>query len=610
MLRRVVAVVGLVVAWGVTASEVAAAQSGPQVEFSSAEKVTLPSGPTSVEVQNQDDKRRQVKVDLVWADLTADGRRVDAEDVFVYSRRVVLPGGDTGQVTIARALGVAVDEGTYSGVLRLHTRQGVQDRLRLELVVGAAPSPDVAATAEVAEWNEVQVRTWPGSNFGTAEPIPLASDPAPTEGASFTAWLMGPGEARIKASGSVKKVGEDFVLDLTLPNDSSVGVFSGSLDLRPGGDGEEVELTVERRHGPALPAIVLLLSLALAWGGQRLFPAGRTLGDLHKRGRAALAKLPDGDTKGGLTLSGASAAAAAAGARRSKLWKRAVPATASELATAEVEVAALEKAAELWTTEIEPSVEALEAALEDVPAAEAPPAALRETPRLVEEARGLATGSLSVKEVAARKAAIDEATELAGVWGELYAQVLRYGDALDSVSTDGLQVEDAKLLRQGKRLHSLIRWDLWHASGPSDLERRGVEKDFERLDEILGMLSSIATSIPEEKRFAFAGLGTEAPLLSRLPKFVPGVLAIDWPAVAAVGTSIAGVLLLLGAIALSVWGALTTLYFDEPFGTLRDYVSLVVWAVGTGAALDLVNRALARLQPLEPGSTTGTAPAP
>ncbi|MFN2587037.1 MAG: hypothetical protein ABR613_02805 [Actinomycetota bacterium] len=587
------------------------------MEFSSTEKVTLSSGPTSVEVENQGDKRRKVRVDLVWTDLTAGGRRVDAEEVFVYSRRVPLAGGDTGQVTIARAPGVAVDEGTYSGVLRLHTRQGVQDRLRLELVVAGTAAPDVAATAEVAEWYEIQVRTWPREDFGGAEPIPLASEPAPTEGASFTAWLMGPGDDRIEVSGSVKKEGDDFVLDLTLPNDSSVGIYSGALDRRPGEAGGEVELTVERRDGPALPVIVLLASLAVAWIGQRLFPAGRTLMGLHKKERAALAKLPDGDTKGGLTLSGASAAAGAAGERRSKLWKRAVPATASELATAAAEVVALEAAAEVWTTKIESSAEALEDALNKVPVVEAPPAALRKAPRFVQEARGLVTGSLSVKEVAARKSAIDEATELAGAWGELYAQVLRYGDALDSISASDLEGEDARLLRRGRRLFNLIRWDLWHASGPGDLERRGVEKDLERLDEILGMLSGGTTSkgITQETLRTLgllkaSGSGSEVTLLSRLPKFVPGVLGIEWPLTAAVGTSIAGALLLLGTVALSIWGALTTLYFDNPFGTLRDYVSLVVWGLGAGAVLDLFNGALARLQPPEPESKTGAAPTP
>lgn len=61
--------------------------------------------------------------------------------------------------------------------------------------------------------------------------------------------------------------------------------------------------------------------------------------------------------------------------------------------------------------------------------------------------------------------------------------------------------------------------------------------------------------------------------------------------------ALSGVVLLI-AIAASVWGALVTLYFDKPFGTWRDYAGLAAWALGTTTALGLVNEVLAKLSPI------------
>lgn len=49
--------------------------------------------------------------------------------------------------------------------------------------------------------------------------------------------------------------------------------------------------------------------------------------------------------------------------------------------------------------------------------------------------------------------------------------------------------------------------------------------------------------------------------------------------------------------AVAIYSGLSTLYFDKPFGTLRDYLDMAVWGFSTKALLDMVTGAVNRFWP-------------
>ena len=54
----------------------------------------------------------------------------------------------------------------------------------------------------------------------------------------------------------------------------------------------------------------------------------------------------------------------------------------------------------------------------------------------------------------------------------------------------------------------------------------------------------------------------------------------------------------LFAVTIALLTGLNSYYFSQPFGTLKDYVGLFLWAAGTKAALDILGMVLDRLIPV------------
>ncbi|HEV2757648.1 MAG TPA: hypothetical protein VG318_17955 [Actinomycetota bacterium] len=595
----------------------------PQVEFVGDDELSVSSGTATALVDNLTDKSLRVSVELVWTDLLDPDREpVNPEKAFLYTRFVRVRPGARGHVTIMRVTETQLAQAEFNGKLRLRTRSGVQDVLPVSLTVGGPPAVTPPVNVLVSQWDLVDERPGPWSDFPddpSGGPLPLGSDSGAPEGTVGTTWLDGPGAETLKVTGSVVSDDDGKALALSLEgDDAGHGIYTGTFDTKPGAEGGDMKLTVVRRDGPMLPTLVLLLSLLIAWGLQKWFPGGKTLKSLHTRARAAETALRTHPTNGNLTLTGVDEAVAAAGARRRALARRPVPVTVAELEAAEADVEELETAVSLWGA-LPGAVTALEAALtkaeEAIP--QGPPNPITQAPAFIDEARGLTAGSVDITELPARLAAVRAATGSAAGWGELYNQLLEYGERLEKIQNKMKRVpddspwlpQDRALLARGIRLFNLVRWDMWHAADRADLEKRGVHKDLRDAEEVLGMLSGYLEPVPATMfnllpADAISGKGLSpmalTPLLERI---VSGSGDLGGRALAFASSFLdraATWVFVLAAVAVSIWGALTTLYFDKPFGTLRDYVGLVVWALGTTAAIDVINGVLKRLHPPEP----------
>lgn len=612
---------------------------GPQVEFVGKDELSVSSGTATVSVDNLSDKSRRVSVELVWTDLRdSDGEPVDAEEAFVYTRFVRLGPGGRGRVTIARVSETELAQAEFNGKLRLRTRSGVQDVVPVNLTVSEPPTGTTAVKALVSQWDIVDEKPgpwrWSFPDDPSGGSLPLAPDSGVPKGPVGTAWLDGPGSETLAVTGTVKSGDDGKVLAFTLGDgDAGHGTYTGTFDTQPGKEGGDVKLTVVRRDGPILPAIVLLLSLFVAWVLQKWFPGGQTLARLHEKALTAETALRTESTSGDLELTGVDDAVAAAGARRSELARRPVPVTDAELQAAEADVKKLQTAASLWDA-LPGAVAALETALNKAQQAipQGPPRPITQTPAFIEEARGLTRGSVDVTELPGRLAAIKAATGTAALWGELHEQVLEYGnrlrrirDVMNEIQGDPpWLVQDRALLARGIRLYNLVRWDIWHATDGTDLEKRGVHEDLRAAEEVLGMLSGyLERRAAPSMNFLFGNVTDAMPggvggtvsgaglspfaLTPALERILSGSGDLGVRALAFASSLLdraATWVFVLAAVALSIWGALTTLYFDKPFGTPRDYAGLVVWALGTTAAIDALNGVLKRLRPPAP-----TAPA-
>ena len=67
------------------------------------------------------------------------------------------------------------------------------------------------------------------------------------------------------------------------------------------------------------------------------------------------------------------------------------------------------------------------------------------------------------------------------------------------------------------------------------------------------------------------------------------------------------VLWLAIAVLIAILTGLNSYYFSQPFGTLKDYVGLFLWAAGTKATLDILGAVLDKLAPLRTPTASSAA---
>lgn len=616
----------LLVIGGVMGADARATAQAPGVHFVE-DEAEFVDGVATVHVSNPTPDPVTVGFRLIWTDLISlNGRPVGAGTAFALTPETVVPPGGRRSVFVFRVAEVALAEDgeePFSGTLRLQS-EDASDSVGLTLT-RTSEDPPVTPVSAVDEWDLVQERAWPWGGYSTVgEDVPLEGE---TEAATDVVemYLSGPGPSTLHATGDVVVKNDVPVLSLSFEEGlegSPTGDYEGTFDLQPDvEDAGDVKVTLERRDQVLVPTLVLVLGLLIAWWGQRwISPSGRTLSHLHTKSREAADKLRQNAEIRELHLSGLDAFLDKIGGARKRLWRRPAPVGADnvELQAEISNVDLLTDAAEVWSdSRIGASINSLEASLEGVEVPPTPTGALVEEPAFMAEARDLLSGAVPVEEIMERKTKIDAAAEAATVWPELFNLVGRYSDRLAELDLqrERMPSADMRLLERGHRLVSGIRWDLWHAKDGTDLKARTASEELVETEEIVGQLSYYLPPVQEAllpenamNLVASPPLGPLVDFAGRLPSFAEIAVWLKSPFAERVRDRALDSFFVLLAFAVSVWTGLVSLYFDRTFGTFRDYLGLLAWAVGTAAVLDVVNAVLSKLGPPETTRTNETEP--
>lgn len=588
------------------------------VEFVGTGPTIVTDGSATARVHNFTGKRASVRLSLTWPDLRdPNGHVVSPTEAFAITPGLSIPAGSEKTVHVVRVAAVPLAVGDYAGTLKLSSPRGFDDRIAITMLVEPAiEAPPLESP--VKTWEVVSQRPFPWVQHEDRNAdVPLQQGSVATDSPSYQTTLLGSKGGSLVVLGQVAVVDSYPYLMLTFvpgPAGAPPGTYTGALDLAPDDDmSEEVTLTVQRRDEWFLPAFVLAAALFVAWFSQRWWNSGRRLSQLKVEADAAKQALGNGNPPpiGGLQLSGVLTLVDEAGARRRGLARRWAPLGPRDegMMQAEADVKVLQDAAELWTEgELQASIGALQEALEKIEerGAPMPPGALSEKPALVHASLLLLIGSVPIDDLTARRKAIDQATTLASKWPELQSLAGELGSVLDALEgyADDMSSDERRSLRRARALHAGVLWDLWHAKTGSDLLNRHAASELERVDEAIGQLSHWlgpplrevpgVSSRAEGASAEFTGLAgiwrTVAALFSAPPDD-----AISMGDRVLIRTLDASFVLIASAV--SIWGALVLLYFDKPFGGWRDYLSLVAWALGTTAALDIINGGLGKLAP-------------
>lgn len=221
----------------------------------------------------------------------------------------------------------------------------------------------------------------------------------------------------------------------------------------------------------------------------------------------------------------------------------------------------------------------------------------------------------------------------------LVTELLRRGRSLRLLGGRDLGSQDQSLLRTATLEVDSLHWQVWHADGPDELEAARIEERLARVDELIGRLSRhFATHLEivpvagvdertevfdlmqfsglgDDRSRYFAVSGIDVPAMgrvlvntiSRRARAVVG--SVERGArVVLTGWALVGVILLIFFAAIA--GGLGTVVSDEAFGSVRDYITAVVWGLGATAVAEGVEVALgAAFGPRKPAATAGAATA-
>lgn len=159
---------------------------------------------------------------------------------------------------------------------------------------------------------------------------------------------------------------------------------------------------------------------------------------------------------------------------------------------------------------------------------------------------------------------------------------------------------DLKTLQEARQLVELVRWQLWHATDPEDLRKRGYAERWNDLDLAVGRLSGWISRVPPRE--------FEVPREAAFALFQPAVsawrvLGVRPPTELERAIVSAGVLRAREAagytlvsfvvLAALLFAGLQALYVGRPFGTPIDYLAALFWGSSAKIGFDVGSSALA-----------------
>lgn len=500
---------------------------------------------------------------------------------------------------------------------------------RAEVTVG---SPTAPAEPLVSEWSVTSYRfkPWGGTSDNGVLPLLDAAacdEVALRERAVGGVWAS-PGAARVVASCSDDGApGSRVGAELAFPGLAHhTGDYRGEIDLAPGDGSGAVALTVRRTDYVIVPlAVVLAGVLAAVAVARRLgrldARAGRErdawlllaeVDDAHRafaarardtvwsgysfkvdadrRVRAVLGELrePAPGPAAGRDRDGAGQGAGDRGA--------ATPDADGGSAAGRLEPVA--RAAAAWPLLADRLAE-LDVAVTEVAlkaASHRPPTIGSNEPVCLAAARSLLTGRrLAVEEALELAGAVDAAATMTGGWldwattvAELESRTELLALAMDDLPSHH---EDQQRLAEARSKLSEARVGLWEAPDLADLDDREtlaavgdarvlldgldhhMSRDLGPADEVAGLADLLPPSASSLGAALAAGRRPSRPAGAARAR------ARDrWRSAIALSAT--------GLVA--TWSGLEVLYFDQAFGTPRDYVGIFVWGFALQAALTVV----------------------
>lgn len=228
---------------------------------------------------------------------------------------------------------------------------------------------------------------------------------------------------------------------------------------------------------------------------------------------------------------------------------------------------------------------------------ESPPAFLDPTTKLLEGE------PLKEHEAMIRMDAVEAATQFVQEWrnhARTAASLSERAEMLEKNMKDNPAVKDEhveSLARATGKIHNAYT-ELWRAKDSADYRAKAVAVNLEaassELDQLGRFMKSsgrgnwVGAAIAKGLETTATGSALERILTEQAP----------WPTQA---TPKFGArrrrrngLVFLGLSVLTMWSGLNLLYFDRPFGTVRDYLTILLWGFGAQAVLEVTATALRR----------------
>lgn len=561
----------------------------------------------------------------VWNDtgrertLVTDIRFVGAPGVVTTRRRVELPRFGVATIRLRRpSSNVAIDAGTYEGTLTIRDRgsRAVVHR-RASLVVAAPAGAKPAPLPAVDEWNARASRSPWASSAKVDAGLPLDGE---RQGSGATPLGIVVGEdgdslTAVAAGPAASVDGAPHTLPVELLGDAPAGTYEGELDLFPGTDGGQVTAKIIVTDPAWLALALLAVGLVGGWLLKRYVGGGRRINETQQRLADAESAIDEADADFATRMDeeGIDVTTTVAPSVRDRLRKddsvlrrlnRAflpVPADDPSLEAVEANVELAEQHAKTLGMLARDLAALKDAVAEALQAPEPPPppppgSAALETPRALEWAQGLLTGTVDAQSLPVRAAEVSKALKLMTAWPALVLSLRTLTAFADAhAAGSSLPGAETKLLERARRRLRKVRWDLWSARDADDLAARNAVEELAAAERALSRLpepeepepltlTDAAPPLPladgAPPGDTVAGLGALGALLGPPEEPVERAAWYEerrrlWDLVVAS--------LVLGAV---LWTAFEEVYLGEPFGGLYDMVRALLWGLGAKLSLD------------------------
>ncbi|MCA1565892.1 MAG: hypothetical protein LC803_09695 [Acidobacteria bacterium] len=582
-----------------------------------------------VEIVSKDGKEHALKI------LLSNFALKDAGGNAILSNEVIKLAPDAGKVSAEASLivliqvarNLKVKPGSYSGTLLAvgddESSKGLVERLQVKLVV-----PDVQPLVKKLTITTYRMfPLWSGWWW-----CPDCCLPVREAVATERTWLRKDvplgglkrdqgGSASVWWSGQMSVLqGEAPKLELEIRDLKHAGKYEGSVQVNPLDNGEtgKVELVVNASDLIVWPIIVLILSILLTLLAKRYIGVNRTILTLREQEAALGVAFQESQRRFTEAALGESYAPysieASLAEERRKIVERIralqrsssvnIEANNSDYIVILESLKRLQAQVNAWghfAEELQALRNLLDARKDD---GAPPPGIENVTPALLSDYGRLLQGTtLNLTQFEASRKKLIAALVAIPVWFEIKDSISRDRELIQKITSNKNLSDEQKTLWRQAQDQIATAWDkLWRASGIEDLALlKAPDGSLESAHQILIQLfSQLEAAKAPTDSLAFVmndWFGGEAAGDSDSYQAMKEMLRAPADDAARQEFYVAtrhrwDRALTLIALITALLTGLHTNYFGQPFGTLKDYVGLFLWGVGTKVIVDTASTAL------------------